>query len=98
MSNDDSATVLRELRDLQRQQLDVVQKSLALQTEAAERQKSLVERQQEAAEQRKSELAGVASFRRWAKIAGTTFLVLLAFWVLQPVWFLILGRWFAYGR
>jgi hypothetical protein len=96
--DEDTTTLLREMRDLQRQQLDLAQKSVALQTEAAERQKAVIERQQRAAEQRNADLKVVASFRRWIKIGGTTFLVLLGFWVLQPLWFFLLGKWFAYGR
>ena len=85
MTDDETTAVLREIRDLQKQQVELQQKSLANQELALSNQAAAIARQEE---NRKI----LATSRKWGRILLWVILALIAFYLLQPFIFLGVAR------
>jgi hypothetical protein len=79
---DDEIALLREIRDLQRQQFELMQRTLANQEQALANQKAAIERQEA---QRELVLKG----RKIWRVAAIVAVVVLLLYVLQPYAFML---------
>jgi hypothetical protein len=83
VQDDDAASVLKEIRDLQKEQLELIRSSVAAQQQAIANQAAAIARQQE-------HRRVIDRSRRWTLILLGAVLALFIVYVLQPLvvlWF-----------
>lgn len=91
MADDDTATLLREIRDLQREQLDVARQALNNQTQALANQSQAMANQAQAIKRQQEDRATLAKAKKWALVVFWVIIAFAAFYLLQPFVFLLLA-------
>jgi len=79
---DDETAFLREIRDLQRQQLELMQRSVTNQEQAMARQKEAIERQE-------AQRQLVRKGRKIWRVAAIVAIIVLLLYALQPYAFML---------
>lgn len=92
MNDDAVIALLTEIRDLQRQQVEALNQTLANQAQMLATQQTVMKRQEEQIQRQTDQQAINYRARRWTRIAIWVAIALLFAWIMQPWLFLLSAR------